>query len=414
MPSKQSSLYKNLFFNNSNQVGWWQWYCCQPILSFNVMTRIDLKKVSILLIAIVLMLACSKTDDPQNTTPDLNKDRAAILTNLADNIIVPSYTNFKAKLDLMSTKSQAFIAKPEAATLTEFRQAWLDAYISWETVEGFDFGPGTKTGIRNYFNIYPTNVAGIATYINNPSENFEVTAAYDKQGFPALDYLLNGTGSTDAEIIAYFKSSTDGAKRLAYVKRIVDHMNELITKVISNWGTYRSEFISKTGTDIGSPMGEMINGYILHYERFIRSGKFGIPSGAMLNGVVSANKVEAFYKKDISKALAQSAHQAAVDFFNGKNVKTSVEGPSFKSYLDGLVAKDVTTGKLLSEIINTQFVANKAKIDALKPNFYQEVIDNNVAMKAVYTELQKAVRMLKVDMTSAMSITITYTDNDGD
>ena len=31
-----------------------------------------------------------------------------------------------------------------------------------------------------------------------------------------------------------------------------------------------------------------------------------------------------------------------------------------------------------------------------------------------YNELQKAVRMLKVDMTSAMSITITYTDNDGD
>ena len=59
-------------------------------------------------------------------------------------------------------------------------------------------------------------------------------------------------------------------------------------------------------------------------------------------------------------------------------------------------------------------MANKAKIDALKPNFYQEVVDNNVAMKAVYTELQKAIRMLKVDMTSAMSITITYTDNDGD
>ncbi|WP_449437648.1 hypothetical protein [Pedobacter steynii] len=39
---------------------------------------------------------------------------------------------------------------------------------------------------------------------------------------------------------------------------------------------------------------------------------------------------------------------------------------------------------------------------------------NNQKMIDVYTEMQKSVRMLKVDMTSAMSITITYTDNDGD
>ena len=31
-----------------------------------------------------------------------------------------------------------------------------------------------------------------------------------------------------------------------------------------------------------------------------------------------------------------------------------------------------------------------------------------------YNEMQKAVRMIKVDMTSAMSITVTYVDNDGD
>lgn len=192
-------------------------------------------------------------------------------------------------------------------------------------------------------------------------------------------------------------------------------MDALMSGVISDWnGAYRQEFIGKTGTDIGSPMGELVNGYVLNYERYIRSGKFGIPSGAMLNGVVAADKVEAFYKKDISKQLAQAAHQASSDFFNGKAVKTGTEGPSFKTYLDALGAKDAASGKTLSETINTEFVAGKAKIDALKPNLYQEVLTNNQAMKDVYTELQKAVRMIKVDMTSAMSITITYTDNDGD
>ncbi|HEY1057059.1 MAG TPA: peptidase M75, Imelysin, partial [Emticicia sp.] len=141
---------------------------------------------------------------------------------------------------------------------------------------------------------------------------------------------------------------------------------------------------------------------------------FGIPSGAMLNGVVSPEKVEAFYKKDISRTLAQTAHQAVIDFFNGKNIKTGADGPSFKTYLVALGAKDSATGQSLAEIINNQFAAGKTKIDALKPNFYEEVKTNNQAMVATYNELQKAVRLLKVDMTSAMSITITYTDNDGD
>src|SRR5690606_18852835 len=119
---------------------------------------------------------------------------------------------------------------------------------------------------------------------------------------------------------------------LAFIKRINGHMDQLITKVILEWrGGYYSDFTTKTGTDIGSPMGEMVNNFVLHYERYIRSGKFGIPSGAMLNGVVAADKVEAFYKKDISKTLAQVAHQSAIDFFNGKNIKTGENGPSFRS-----------------------------------------------------------------------------------
>ena len=364
----------------------------------------------------MLIWACSNNDTPQEPEPtDTSKDRKVLLTHLADNIIIPSYANFKVKFDAMNSKSQAFTAKPDATTLGEFRQAWREAYIEWQKVELFDVGPANRVAMRNFYNIYPTSVAGITQYIADPSVNLEVASSYDKQGFPALDYLLNGVGTTDAETVAFYTNATDGAKRLAYIKRIVDHMNALITKVISDWnGSYREEFTTKTGLDIGSPMGELVNGYVLHYERFIRSGKFGIPSGAMLNGVVAPEKVEAFYKKDISNILAQTAHQAVVDFFNGKNVKTNAEGPSFKTYLDALGAKDSATGKTLSEIINAQFGVSKSKIDALKPNLFEEVKTNNAAVVQVYTEMQKAVRMLKVDMTAAMSIVITYTDNDGD
>ncbi|TBH70932.1 imelysin family protein [Aquirufa nivalisilvae] len=374
-------------------------------------------KKYLLIVLTGLIWACGSngtgTDEP--TPQEDGKDRKAILIHLADHVIIPSYANFKLKLDAMLAKSDAFTSQPNTANLQAFRSAWIEAYIEWQKVELFDFGPAEKQTIRNFFNIYPANEIGIQSNIADPAANLEVPASYAQQGFPALDFLINGVAKTDEEIVAYYLTPVEGTKRIAYIKRLTTRMNSLLDKVINEWNTtYRETYVSKTGLDISSSTSLMINGFVLHYERFIRSGKFGIPSGAMLNGVVAPEKVEAFYKKDISLVLAKTAHQAYVDFFNGKAVKTGFEGPSIKTYLDALKANDSATGKNLSEIINAQLEATKLKLDVLKPNLYEEVKTNNQAMVTVYTEMQKTVRLLKVDMTSAMSITITYTDNDGD
>ncbi|WP_353720789.1 imelysin family protein [Dyadobacter sp. 676] len=374
-----------------------------------------MKKYLALLLA-VFFLGCSDGSDKPDPQPsDDGKDRSVMLKSVAERIIIPSYDQFKAKFDVMAEKSRAFTAKPDARTLGEFRNAWADAYIAWERVELFDFGPGEKHAIRNFFNIYPANEAGIAANYADPASNLDVPASYATQGFPALDYLINGLGANDTDILAQYTTDKDAAKRLAYTTRVVTRMESLLNKVVGEWkGEYLGTFVGKTGVDIGSSTSLMVNGAVLHYERFIRSGKFGIPSGAMANGVPAPEKVEAYYKKDISRALAQSAHKAYVDFFNGKHATTGEAGPGLQSYLDALGAKDSGTGKSLSESINTQFQAAAVKLDVLKPNLYEEVKTNNQAMKDTYTEMQKAVRMLKVDMASAMSITITYTDNDGD
>jgi predicted lipoprotein len=368
------------------------------------------------LVLALLLSACGGDDD--NPTPvDNTKDREAILTHWADNIIKPSYTNFSSRLDVMITRSDAFTTTPTVATLQEFRNAWVDAYTEWQKAELFEFGPADKYTIRNFFNIYPADVSGIMFNINDPSANLDLPSSYARQGFPALDYLLNGLGDDDAAIVEKYTTDADAAKRLAYIERIVLRMQTLINNVITEWnGAYRDTFITSTGLDIGSSMGAVVNAYVLHYERFIRSGKIGIPAGVIgtIVGSPFPEKVEAFYKKDISRDLAQTAHQAAIDFFNGKSFNGGTEGPSFKSYLNALDAKDTNTGTLLSTIINNQFTTINGKLAQLMPDLSQQIGTDNQAMVDVYTNMQTAVRYLKVDMSSAMSITITYTDNDGD
>jgi predicted lipoprotein len=253
--------------------------------------------------------------------------------------------------------------------------------------------------------------------MNDPAINLDLSASYATQGFPALDYLINGVAIDDASIIAAYTTDPDAEKRLAYLVRITTRMNSLLTNVISEWkGPFREDFINKTGIDIGSSFGLAANAFVLHYERYIRSGKIGIPSGAAIGstGIPSPERVEAYYKRDISLPLAKNAHQAAQDFFNGKEFNSAEEGPSFKSYLDALGAKDAATGTALSEIINNQFETIDTELDQLSLNLYEQIETDNQEMVDTYAAMQKLVRILKVDMTSALSVTITYTDNDGD
>ena len=364
----------------------------------------------------VFLCACgSNGNDP--SPADNAKDRQAILIHWADHIVIPSYENFKEVLDLMLVKADAFTTSPDETTLLEFRSAHTNAYLKWQTVELFEFGPADKYTLRNFFNIYPADVAGILSNIDDPSVNLDLPAAYARQGFPALDYLLNGLAENDQDLIGLYTEDADAQKRLAYIERITTRMNELLNKVMSEWnGTYRDTFISKTGLDIGSSTGLVVNAYVLYYERYIRTGKIGIPSGAAIGstGTPYPEKVEAFYKKDISLDLAKTAHQTAQDFFNGLDVDSGEHGPSLESYLDALGAKDPSTNTLLSAIINEQFEVISTELAQLSPNLYQQIQTDNEEMVDTYAAMQKLVRMLKVDMTSAMSVTITYTDNDGD
>ena len=374
-----------------------------------------LKKTTLFFILAVLCGCRGNGSDP--SPADNTKDRRVVLSHWADNIVIPSYEAFQGVFSVMVEKAEAFTTSPQESTLLTFREAWADAYVEWQKVELFEFGPADKYTLRNFFNIYPADVNGIVSNISDPSANLDLAASYATQGFPALDYLVNGIGATDAAIIAAYTADADAAKRIAYVNRIVARMNTLLAGVITEWkGTYRDTFIDKTGLDIGSSMGLVVNAYVLEYERYIRSGKIGIPSGAAMGspGTPHPENVEGYYKKDISLTLARAAHVAARDFFNGKGVTTGVEGPSFKSYLDALSAKDPASGTLLSVLIDNQFVAVNGALDQLSPNLYEQVLSGNEEMEDTYAAMQALVRMLKVDMTSAMSVTITYTDNDGD
>lgn len=361
-------------------------------------------------VLVITSIACNKKgtgDQPKD-----NYDRKAMLTHLADKLIIPAFSNFQAVYGEMKTAANAFVAAPDAAKLATLRQRWQNAYVAWQRIELFHFGPADNNLLRNYFNIYPVDVTLLNSYISSGSYDLEVLTNNKVQGFPALDYLVNGLAANDADIVAKYTSAADAANRKKYLSDIIAIMNAKINKVVSDWTSYRQTFISNDGMGAGSPLSLMINEYVMYFERFLRSGKFAIPAGVM-SGTPAPEKVEAFYSKETGIILAKTALKACRDFYNGQSFDGTSTGPSLKSYLQALGANTPTVATLATSIDN-QFAVIETKMNELGSSVHDAIVNNRLKVLALYDEFQKEVRYMKVDMTSAIGISITYTDADGD
>ena len=371
-----------------------------------------MKKILLILNLVVLIAACSSNGGDDKTNSN-SSDRSALLTNWADNIIIPSYTNYQSKLQSLNTSANTFVATPTESNLKALRTSWLESYKAYQYVSIYNFGKAEDINLNMAANTYPTDAVGIETNISNGVYNLSLLSQFTRQGFPGLDYLLNGLGSTDATIVSFYSSNANAANYKKYLTDVTAKLKTNADAVVTDWNTgYRASYLANNGTSVTSSVNKTTNAFVKNLEKDIRTGKLGIPAGQFSGGVKYPEKVEAFYKKDVSKELLTVALQAEQDFFNGKYFSSTTTGASLKSYLDLLnVIRDT---KKLSDIINAQFAAITVSNNALSNNFSEQITADNTKMLAAYSTLQKNVIYTKLDMMQGLNITIDYVDGDGD
>lgn len=366
-----------------------------------------MKKVfGILVLLASVVVGCSKDDDGGSINPN-NFDRQGMLANWADNIIVPAFSNFNASTQNLEDKTTAFTSDPTEANLAELRSAFKTAYLDFQTVSMFEAGKAMEINFRHFLNTYPADASAIAA---NISGDYDLTSvnAYDQQGFPALDYMINGLAETDAEIAA--KYASEDYKN--YLNDLATRINSLTAEVNSSWqGDFRDQFVNNTSSSSTGSIDKFTNDYIMYFEKFIRSGKIGFPAGAF-TGTPSPDNVEAYYSEDFSRALYIKALESMQDFFNGKHFGSSETGKSYKQYID-YMQPAMETENLASQI-NAQFDDIISQANTLNESLKAQVENDNSKMLAAFDELQKAVVLLKVDMIQALYIGVDYVDSDGD
>jgi predicted lipoprotein len=356
--------------------------------------------------AFILVQSCKKSDSGSSgTNSGSTFDRKGMLTNISTNIIIPGYTSYQAATVSLDASVTAFNASPNSTTLVALQTAFEATYKQWQAVSVFEIGPAAQITLRVNTNTYPTDVTQINSNITSGTYTPGLLANLAAKGLPALDYLVFGVGADNNAIQVQYTTDANAAKRKTYLAALSAELKANATTVLTAWnGTYKATFVNADGTDVGSSLGLLTNQLVYDYET-LKNFEIGIPAGEQSIGTTYPQKVQAYYSK-ISLQLALLHIQAIQNIYLGQ------KGLGFDDYLISANAK--YNGGSLNDAITSQFTTAIAKLQTLTDPLSANIISNNTAVTATYTELQKLTVLLKTDMTSSLGILITYGDNDGD
>jgi hypothetical protein len=363
--------------------------------------------------ALCLVTSCEKDPGPDDTPEEF--DRAALLTNLGNNLIVPAYQDFAQATATLNSAALAFSANVNQANLDALRAAWLDALTKWQYAAIYEFGPAETALFRDNSNVYPTDTVQINTNLAAGTWDFNVIANLDAKGLQAIDFMLYGTGTGDASILARFTTAPDAAVRLTYLVDLTAELNDLAQQVSNAWlpsgGNYLATFTSNSGTSAGSPISLLANAFNKYFEKYVRTGKISIPSGALtFSQTPEPTKIEALYKNDIAVSLTLTGMDAIARAYRGEGI--AGDGIGFDDYLNHVDARFGSVS--LDQAIENQIQVVNSATQAIPEPLSDQVVSNQTAVLDIHAKMTQLVALFKNDMMSAMGLIITYTDTDGD
>ncbi len=177
-------------------------------------------------------------------------------------------------------------------------------------------------------------------------------------------------------------------------------LKNLVDQVSGDWGAYRAEFIANTKTNVGSPIGYMVNQMAYQLD-LLKGPRIGWPFGKQSGGQLFPAKTEAYYA-GISAELAVASLSSLRDVYVG------ADAHGLSDYLVAL------NRSALNDEVLAQFNTALAALQVIPDPLSTSLTTETAKVEAAYKEIQKLLTLFKTDVASATGVQITFTDNDGD
>lgn len=361
-----------------------------------------MKNLIILVAAAVVLTACGGTDND----PADGFDRSSMLTSLADGLIIPSYSELDANVTTLESAITSLTSDPSQLSLDAAQDAFAAAATSFQWVVTYDFGPADNVfgDLDDVIGTFPANVTAVNSRIS-AGDTTTTDFQHDTRGFAALDYLLFGGDET--ALVDVLKGA-EGANRRAYLTSVIRHMKSNVHRVTAAWSSYRSEFISRSGTDVGSSSSVLFNSMNMSHE-LAKNFKVGLPGGFRAGQTRPEPRLVEAYYSGISTDLLREHVKAVRSVWEGRS-RNGQAITGFRAWLTKVVGGD----RLIVDT-ETQLDVVETSLENLGSSNLADLCDQRDSrVNTLHTELQKLTRFYKSELSSLLGLSITYSSGDGD
>ncbi|MEX6625602.1 imelysin family protein [Tenacibaculum salmonis] len=352
-----------------------------------------IKKTIIITITSLLFLSCN-SDSETVSSFDIQKLRTDIITNIE----TPITTSFIESIDDLNNSIQIFTTNPNENNLLVAKNTWKTAAKNYSLIQVLNIGEIKTSYIQTSFFSWVANAKGIEEYLLSNKEISEIainSISTNLRGLASIEHLLFDKNTTET-----IEGFTD-IRRKEYLNILGLNLVSKATIYNSKWNTFRTKFIENNSTGINGSINQVINQMYALLED-VKSYKIGQPAGIEKTSVPDITLLQA-QKSDYSLVLIQNNIESIKNIYFGN-----------ENGIDDFVSS-ITKNETLNNKIKIQFETIENTISAFGNNSLKEAIINDKAnVKKLYNEVKQLLVLIKTDVASVLSVTITFTDNDGD
>jgi len=339
------------------------------------------------------ILACSKDENDKEFFNVKNYHQSFV-----DDIIIPSTTDLVTNTKTLNDAIIDFTSTINETNLSTLRNAWKNTAISFSKAEIGNLGDVQNLAI--YLSIYSwgANEDKIEEFIASTttiSDNDVNSLPTKARGLSAIEYLIfeNDIPTT----IASFSNQ----RRNDFLSVLGKNVTEKVNLLDTQWKNYSNNFINNTSTGINGSINFIVNQMNFLLEN-VRRFKIGEPAGLENSSTIDVTLLQAD-KSRISLALIKE---------NIASIKSAYYGNT--EGLDDYV-RTIATNEDVNDAINKAFFDIENNITSLSNTTLKNAIEaNDSIVSQLHNNIKDLIILIKVDVASILSVTVTFTDNDGD
>jgi len=331
-------------------------------------------------------------------------DELAVLKDLADIVARPSYATLKTASDAFKSAVEALVASASEATLTAAQAAWKETQRTWNQTRSFAFGPAKdiEGNIRWKLGCDVDSVEETIT-AGPPFEPSSLGTS--RKGLPALEYLLFDPEGGNAAIVEKLVGDAD---RLSFVGALAAALATQIDALVTAWDAHAGELATAgEGSEVfKSPkdaMDAVYNQMLYVADLAIAQIKDPLLGSKGTGGLSPALEEARLSDNTLSDTFAQLASVTSV--FEG-------------SYGDGsglgLTALLRDRSPDLDDQLRSALAAAKESLEAIPPPLRTALAGDLGVLNTTLERLRDVKKLLTADIATALGVTISFSDMDGD